>query len=242
MNEHEYTLQKGDLFISLPYSILGNITLSDNNSIKVFGLSSDFIKSIAKREKRIDAVIASVHGNPVYNIYENQEKQSVINTYSQLAIEKVNDSNTYMKKDILRYMFSAIFCEVMAEIGSNSNSIEFKSADTGNAMRVFKLFLKELSKDDGRHRSVSYYADLVCYSPKYLSHVVKSVSGRTAMSFINEHTIKQIKYQLLYSDKSIKEIAEEFNFPNLSFFGKYVKRNVGVSPIQFRTQSSNTKQ
>ena len=63
---------------------------------------------------------------------------------------------------------------------------------------------------------------------------VKLVSGRTAMSWINEHAIGQIKYQLRNSDKSIKEIAEIFEFPNISFFGKYVKRNLGVSPLKYR--------
>ena len=39
--------------------------------------------------------------------------------------------------------------------------------------------------------------------------------------------IEHIKYRLKRSDKSIKEIAEEFNFPNQSFFGKYVKDAFG---------------
>lgn len=53
---------------------------------------------------------------------------------------------------------------------------------------------------------------------------------------INEYTMEHIKYQLRNSDKSIKEIAEEFNFPNQSFFGKYVKAHLGVSPQQYRDE------
>ena len=80
-----------------------------------------------------------------------------------------------------------------------------------------------LSKDNGIHRSVGYYADALCYSPKHFSKVIKQACGRTPLDLINENAIEHIKYRLKHSDKSIKEIAEEFDFPNQSFFGKYVK-------------------
>ena len=51
-----------------------------------------------------------------------------------------------------------------------------------------------------------------------------------------EHAMEHIKYKLRNSDKSIKEIAEEFNFSNQSFFGKYVKAHLGISPQQYRDE------
>ena len=69
------------------------------------------------------------------------------------------------------------------------------------------------------------------------SSVVKEVSGRTALDWINDVTMQQIKFQLKTSDSSIKEIADRFNFPNQSFFGKYVKKHLGVSPAKYRNQS-----
>ena len=57
----------------------------------------------------------------------------------------------------------------------------------------------------------------------YFPKVIKQACGRTPLDLINETAIEHIKYRLKHSDKSIKEIAEEFNFPNQSFFGKYVK-------------------
>lgn len=78
------------------------------------------------------------------------------------------------------------------------------------------------------HRSVSYYADALCYTPKHFSKVIKQACGRTPLDLINETTIEHIKYRLKRSDKSVKEIAEEFNFPNQSFFGKYVKMHLGL--------------
>ncbi|TWJ17981.1 helix-turn-helix protein [Bacteroides zoogleoformans] len=56
------------------------------------------------------------------------------------------------------------------------------------------------------------------------------------MEWINEYAIEQIKQELKHSDKSIKEIADEFNFSNQSFFGKYVKAHLGMSPAQYRRE------
>lgn len=99
---------------------------------------------------------------------------------------------------------------------------------------TFRKFLERVAEDDGTHRSVTYYADLLCYSAKHLSTVVKKISGKAPLSIINEHAIEQIKYELKHSDMSIKEIADHFDFVNPSFFGKFVKQHLGMSPLQFR--------
>lgn len=86
---------------------------------------------------------------------------------------------------------------------------------------------------------MAYYADKLHVSPKYLSAVCKEVSGQTAFDLVNQYVLKNVKYMLQWSPKSIKEIAMELDFPNLSFFGKYVKRYLGVSPKQYREQLSS---
>lgn len=96
--------------------------------------------------------------------------------------------------------------------------------------------MEELMSDNGQHRSVSYYADKLCYSPKYLSRIVKQIRGKNALSIINEHAVECIKYELKYSSKSIKEIALDLDFPNLSFFTKYTKKHLGMTPTQFRSK------
>ncbi len=64
----------------------------------------------------------------------------------------------------------------------------------------------------------------------------KSVVGRTASTLINDAVMREIKRQLKYSDKSIKEIALAMDFPNLSFFGKYVKAHLGMPPTEYRRE------
>ena len=81
---------------------------------------------------------------------------------------------------------------------------------------------------------MAYYADKLFVTPKYLSSVSKETCGKTASEVITQYVKRDIEYLLKCPNKSIKEIANELNFANLSFFGKYVKRNFGVSPKEFR--------
>lgn len=84
---------------------------------------------------------------------------------------------------------------------------------------------------------VGYYADKLCITPKYLSSICKKQTGKTASDIIDEMTVNYIKQMLVSSEKSIKEIASETGFDNLSFFGKFVKRELGMSPRDYRLKS-----
>ena len=99
---------------------------------------------------------------------------------------------------------------------------------------LFKAFLDNISASYPKSRSVSHYAQLLHVTPKYLSAVCKQISGRPASYLIDQYVIKDIHFLLLRTEKSIKEIANELDFPNISFFGKYVKKHLGTSPRQFR--------
>ncbi|WP_287679026.1 helix-turn-helix domain-containing protein, partial [Bacteroides sp.] len=71
-------------------------------------------------------------------------------------------------------------------------------------------------------------------TPKYLSAICKEISGETASDIITRYVKKDIECLLKQPNKTIKEIANELDFANLSFFGKYVKRIFGVSPKEYR--------
>ena len=107
---------------------------------------------------------------------------------------------------------------------------------------LFHKFINLLSKNEGRTCSVKKYAEELCITPKYLSFICKSVSGKTALEWIHEYTVKSIERYLKHSNLSIKEIADRLGFPNLSFFGKFTKNYLGVSPTEYRRQQSMKKE
>ena len=135
--------------------------------------------------------------------------------------------------DALLEMFHYDFYDTMKRF-YNENPKTFSSSEV-----LFRNFLELLNVPGNNCRKVAFYADKLHVSPKYLSAVCKEVSGQTAFELINQYVLKNVKYMLQWSPKSIKEIAMELDFPNLSFFGKYVKRYLGVSPKQYREQLSS---
>lgn len=98
----------------------------------------------------------------------------------------------------------------------------------------FERFLKSVSANFAKERSVAFYADALHITPKYLSTIIKEVSGKSANTWINDFVIQQAKVYLKFSGKSIQEIAYMLNFSTQSFFGKYFKRYTGISPSDFR--------
>lgn len=95
-------------------------------------------------------------------------------------------------------------------------------------------FVRELEESFMTHRTVKYYADKLCITPKYLSIIVKSETGHSAAAHIDHYVINEAKNLLRFSALSIQQIAYKLNFPNQSAFGKYFKHLTGVSPSEFR--------
>ncbi len=102
----------------------------------------------------------------------------------------------------------------------------------------FDRFMSLLLVHCRHHRSVAFYANRLCITQKYLSTIVKEISNRTPSQWIRDMLINEIAYQLAHTSCSIKEIAYDFNFPTISFFGKYFKSATGLSPKKYRLSLS----
>lgn len=95
-------------------------------------------------------------------------------------------------------------------------------------------FFHLLALHHAQERSVTFYASELCVTPKYLSTVVKGLSGKTASAWIREEVVREIEFRLCHTQCSVKEIAYGLNFSNCSFFGKFFKAERGVSPLLYR--------
>ena len=98
--------------------------------------------------------------------------------------------------------------------------------------------------DAGRcrqHREVSYYAEQLNVTPKYLSETVKRNTGRSVSFLIDRRTVPMIADYLKNSDLSLTQICEEMNFSSLSYFSRYVHKHLGMSPSDYRAAHSPVK-
>ena len=85
-----------------------------------------------------------------------------------------------------------------------------------------------------QHREVSYYADRLCVTSKYLSEVSKKVSGYAANYWINRYTILDISRQLRDKSLTFVQISDMFGFSSPAYFSRYVQQYLGVKPSDYR--------
>lgn len=236
VNYKTYQLEAGDLLLGLPNTIISHAMVSPKHKIRLAAFSTQFLKRVVRMEKDTWNIVIHIHNNPIKSVGQ-EGNNKIFEYYRNLLMAKINDEPHHYHKEVMQYLFSAIFCEMLGRLNKEVSPSEM-AADTKEGIKqsdyILHKFIEMLSKDNGMHRSVGYYADALCYSHKHFSKVIKQACGRTPLDLINENAIEHIKYRLKHSDKSIKEIAEEFDFPNQSFFGKYVKSYLGMSPAHYR--------
>lgn len=100
---------------------------------------------------------------------------------------------------------------------------------------LFNRFMMLLEKDYKISRDVNYYAEQMNISSKYLTNIVSQVTGHTPKTIIDQYVILQLKMHLKRSTQSIKEMAWEFHFADVSFFCRYFKKHTGLTPQQIRS-------
>ncbi len=83
---------------------------------------------------------------------------------------------------------------------------------------------------------MGFYARELCITPKYLTTLIRRVSGKSVSEWIDIYVVLEAKALLRFSNRSVQEVAYALNFPNQSFFGSYFKRITGMSPSEFRAQ------
>ena len=81
---------------------------------------------------------------------------------------------------------------------------------------------------------MAFYASHLGLTPKYLSKLIKQVSGWSAPDWIDSFVILEAKNMLKYTDDSIKEIVFKLHFPNPSVFYKFFKAHTGMTPSEYR--------
>lgn len=100
---------------------------------------------------------------------------------------------------------------------------------------LFNRFMMLLERDYKISRDVNYYAEQMNISSKYLTNIVNQVTGHTPKTIIDQYVILQLKMHLKRTTQSIKEMAWEFHFADVSFFCRYFKKHTGLTPQQIRS-------
>lgn len=234
-NLHEFRLKKDSMFIFTPKNIL-QVNSQQYFKADVIAISPDFMRRINIDIKNMMPLFLKFVENPTLALTP-EESRSMRGMIAQIERE-TRGPETHFSFDIVSGLIAATFYKVgdimyhyLAEHPEGQNNSH------NRAEEYFKQFTHLLGEHFREERSVGFYARQLCITPKYLTTLIKRISGQSVSEWIDNYVILEAKTLLKYSTMSIQEIAYYLNFPNQSFFGSYFKRNTGMSPSQYKAQN-----
>ena len=218
-----------DLMIINEGQLTEDYKLSEDCSGIAIMLSQDFLQEIIEGVNEISSLFLFSRTHPILSL-QPEEVNAIIN-YFQLLKEKVQNKNHHFRKDTVRMLISSMIYDVSNAI-YRIQHINIKRQSRGEIILAKFIYLVE--QNFKSERRVSWYAQKLCITPKYLSEIIKQVSHRTPNEWIDYYVTRELKVLLKNSGKSIKEITLEMNFANQSFLGKFFKEHVGMTPTEYR--------
>lgn len=234
-NLHEFQLKKDSMFIFTPKNIL-QVNSQQYFKADVIAISPDFMRRINIDIKNMMPLFLKFGANPSLALTP-EESRSLRGMIAQIERE-TRGPETHFSFDIVSGLIAATIYKVgdimyhyLAEHPEEQNNSH------NRAEEYFKQFTHLLGEHYREERSVGFYARQLCITPKYLTTLIKRISGQSVSEWIDNYVILEAKTLLKYSTMSVQEIAYYLNFPNQSFFGSYFKRNTGMSPSQYKVQN-----
>ena len=151
-------------------------------------------------------------------------------TYHMLRVI-LTDPAFNEKKDQAAFNCVNLLGSIIEQGTSNQPEV---SSKTSRKDEIVAHFLQCVHDNYREHRDLGFYADQLCLSLKYMSHVVFELTGHHPSRWIKDYVILDAKTMLRSGRYTVQQVADELNFPNQSFFGKYFKEAVGVSPKKWK--------
>ena len=155
---------------------------------------------------------------------------------SMFALLKVyfNQSECTCISQLVLLQLKAFFVGFHEYLQRNPQNRPDDEVKSYRVRELFNRFMMLMERDYKLSRDVNYYADLMHITSKYLTNIVRQVTGHTPKTIIDQYVILQLKMQLQRSSQSIKEIAWEYHFTDVSFFCRYFKKHTGKTPQQVK--------
>ena len=230
VNTHTQQLRACDILLCRPNDLLSAFEFSSDFRGVLMCISQNAIRDSIRLDNIVWKSTFVLNENPILHLSE--EENQLFAQYAQLIDYRSRMKERPYSKEVMAALIRASLLDLLVNIQStrpDQSDPYYRRKDT-----LFQAFMKKIFSMEVKPRSVTWYADQLCVTPKYLTSVCKNSCGRTAFDLINEAVLTDVRYQLKYSQKSIKEIADYLDFPNISFFGKYVRNHVGCSPKEYR--------
>ena len=223
-----YTVRPNTIVLFNPNSVIRTIKHSADVAVYLVAFSQHFVNELQIELSSSLPVYMRFGKAPILEVSPTDIEE--IRQLFRLIKTMLHSDKERYRHEIVRTLFSTVFY-MITDINQRE---EQHSVQQGRREVLFEEFTNLLKTHNKQERNVSFYAQKMGITPKYLSSIVKEVSGKTAARWIDESVILEAKVLLKYSGLSIQEISERLNFSTQSFFGKYFKQHTGFSPSRYK--------
>ena len=233
VNLRDVSINKGSLLMSFPGNVLKIESGYPMATVRGIMLSQDFMRMMNVDVKNSMPLFMRLAYNPM--IHLTQKQQEDIERYLDL-LENISENDNLAHRDqIVSGLVSSMFFRISDMYEQSTQVANDKERSVRNRREeYFAKFITLLSNNFKRERTVGFYAEQMCVTPKYFSLLIKEFSGKSAAEWIDYYVITEAKTLLRYSTMSIQEVAYELSFSSQSFFGKYFKHLTGMSPSEYK--------
>ncbi len=223
-------LHKDDLFLYMAHSVVTNFMSSSDFNCRQIWFSRGELWNISKYGEVSFSDLPYLKRHPIMHLTDDDVK--LLDDYFQLLCRRMRDPSPVLYSNIVRSLVSTMMLEILSMMRRQEPE---NTVTTGvHRQRLANEFMRLVEQSDGRIRKVDDFANQLNITPKYLSTLLKETMNRRPSEMIHFYTLKAIEHRLRYTDMTMQEIANDLNFANASFFGKYFKEHAGMTPLDFR--------
>ena len=232
-------LQKNDFFLYMVHSTVDNILTSSDFNCRQIWFTRDELWNIEIYNLVSLADMSLLKLHPVVHLTDDDIK--LCDSYFQLLCSRMKSSTSALTPYIVRSLLGTMMLELLSIMRRSSEQAAKQGRQEGvnssiHKKRIIDNFMRLVEESDGRIRRVDEFANKLNITPKYLSTILKEVMNRRPSTYILLYTLKAIERRLRFTDMTMQEIANDLKFPNASFFGKYCKEHLGMTPLEYRNK------
>lgn len=230
INGRSHAVEAGDLVICRPNNILGGLREESGFDCSFLCVSKEFVRNVMLLSGNW-GLITALEENPV--IHLSSDEFEVMRAYAVLLHHTIHGTPRPHHKETLDAQLRAAVCsltDILFPHISPDQHTFYKAEDE------FTKFLDIVSSTYPRIRKVRPYSQKLGLTNRKLATICLNACGMTAMQIINEYAVRDIKRDLLNPAKSVKQVAIEQGFKNMSTMGRYFKTYTGMSPRGFRSE------
>lgn len=225
INLQEYTITAGHAVFVTPGTIVEPISVSDDFLIVGMGMTNDLFH--IAHSSHLPILFGGKQKHGVLPV--SQSEEMLLDHLYRMLCELVTDQNNVTEAT----------CHMIATITSYYSTLFDRQTTALLTSRsiahdIFDRFIQLVNLHCREQRNLSFYADHLCLTERYLGTVIRQTSGITAKAWIDKAVTTAAKVMLRHGNLQIAEIAYKLHFANPSFFSKYFKRLTGVSPQEYR--------